>query len=394
MIDHAHRIARQPSSRTFAMWNLGFRPFYLLASVFAALSVALWVCQYAGVLPFAYVRGPTWHGSEMLFGFALAVVAGFLFTAVRNWTGRPTPSGPLLAGYALLWIAGRILAVTPYATAAAWVNGAFPLAVAIGVAVPLLHARNRRNYFFIALLAALGAVALALHLSYFGVLPWPARIGVRVGLDIVMFIMAVVGGRVIPMFTNNGVRGTNARRNPVIEKLSLGGLLLLLVVDIAQWSAGLAALTAALALVHALRWVLWQPWRTLRTPLVWILHAAYGWIVVHLALRALAALDLVSDPIAVHALTVGGIGGLTIGMMTRTARGHTGRPLVADRRDVACYILVMVAALVRVFGPLALPQAYLATVIVAGACWSAAFIVYAIAYAPSLSRARPDGKPG
>ena len=394
MMNGAHTIGRRAASRTFALWNLGFRPFYLLASVFAAVSVALWVCQYAGVLPFVYVRGPTWHGSEMLFGFALAVAAGFLFTAVRNWTGRPTPSGPVLAGYALLWIAGRILAATPYLTAAAWVNGAFPVAVAIGVAVPLLASRNRRNYFFVALLAALGVVAVALHLSYFGVLEWPERTGLQAGLDIVMFIMAVVGGRVIPMFTNNGVPGASARRNPIVEKLALGGILLLLVVDIAQPSAGVAALAAALAIVHAVRLALWQPWRTLHTPLVWILHAAYAWIVVHLALRALAVLGFVPYTIALHALTIGGIGGLTIGMMTRTARGHTGRPLVADRRDAACYILVMLAAVLRVFGALAFPGAYLATIVAAGACWSTAFIVYAAAYAPSLMRGRRDGKPG
>src|SRR6185437_9709998 len=192
----------------------------------------------------------------------------------------------------------------------------------------------------------------------------------------------------------NGVPGASARRNPIVEKLALGGILLLLVVDIAQPSAGVAALAAALAIVHAVRLALWQPWRTLHTPLVWILHAAYAWIVVHLALRALAVLGFVPYTIALHALTIGGIGGLTIGMMTRTARGHTGRPLVADRRDAACYILVMLAAFVPVFGGLALPGAYLATVIAAGACWSTAFIVYAIAYAPWLIRARLDGKPG
>jgi uncharacterized protein involved in response to NO len=392
-LDRAQRIVREPP-RAFALWNLGFRPFYLLGSVFAALSVALWVCQYAGVLPFAYVRGPTWHGSEMLFRFTMAVIAGFLFTAVGNWTGQPTPSGAPLAGYALPWIAGRILAVTPYAAAAAWVNGAFPVAVAVGIGVPLLRAGNRRNYFFVALLAALGVVAVGLHLSYFGVLQWPERLGLRVGLDIVMFVTAVVGGRVIPMFTNNGVPGTKARRSAIVEKASLGGLLVLLLADIAQPAAGLVALAAALAIVHAVRLALWQPWRTLGTPLVWILHAAYGWIVVHLALRALAALDLVPEPIAVHALSVGGIGGLTIGMMTRTARGHTGRPLVADPGDVACYVLVMAAALVRVFGPLALADAYRATVIVAGACWSLAYILYGIAYAPSLTGSRLDGKPG
>jgi uncharacterized protein involved in response to NO len=127
---------------------------------------------------------------------------------------------------------------------------------------------------------------------------------------------------------------------------------------------------------------------------VWVLHVAYGWIVVHLALRGLAALGAVSELLAVHALTVGAIGGLTIGMMTRTARGHTGRPLVADRFEVACYVLVALAAVIRVFGGLLLPDAYVATVLASGICWSAAFALYAVRYWPVLSRPRIDGKPG
>jgi uncharacterized protein involved in response to NO len=210
-----------------------------------------------------------------------------------------------------------------------------------------------------------------------------------------MFIMAVMGGRVIPMFTNNGIPGTQAQRNPILEKLCLGGILALIVADVLLVPSMLiAGLASALAIAHAARLALWQPWRTLRTPLVWILHAGYAWIVVHLTLRAFAALALVPELIAVHALTIGGIGGLTIGMMTRTARGHTGRPLLADRRDIVCYGLVLIAAVVRVFGPLAWPNAYLPTVIAAGVCWSAAFTLYAVAYWPLLTRTRPDGKPG
>jgi uncharacterized protein involved in response to NO len=217
----------------------------------------------------------------------------------------------------------------------------------------------------------------------------------QLGLDVVLVIMAVVGGRVIPMFTNNGVPGTSARRLPWVERLALGGLLLLAVADLAQAPESvIAALCAALALSHSWRLALWQPWRTLRTPIVWILHAAYGWIVVSLALRTLTALGLVATSFAVHALTIGAIGGLTLAMMTRTARGHTGAPLAADRRDVAIYVLVMLAALVRVGGGLALPRYYLPTVIGAAACWTAAFMLYAFAYAPRLVRPRADGKAG
>jgi uncharacterized protein involved in response to NO len=250
----------------------------------------------------------------------------------------------------VLWIAGRVLVATPYAVAAAVVDVAFPLAVAASIAVTLLGPGNRRNYFFIALLGVLAMAALVLHLSALDVLPWPPQPVLRVVLDLLLFIMAVMGGRVIPMFTNNGVPGTQARRHPVVEKLALGGIVVLAAVDALLAPAGvIAVLAIALAIVHGIRLALWQPWRTVRTPL---------------------------------------------GMMTRTARGHTGRPLVADRSDVACYVLVMLAALVRVGGGMALPSQYVATLVVAGACWSLAFIVYFVSYAPYLTRARVDGKPG
>jgi uncharacterized protein involved in response to NO len=197
------------------------------------------------------------------------------------------------------------------------------------------------------------------------------------------------------MFTNNGIPGTQAARRPVVERVALGSLLVLLATDLLPFPPiAVAAIALVAAAAHAARLALWQPWRTLHTPLVWVLHAAYAWIVVYLMLRALAALGLVPEPLAVHALTLGVIGGMTIGMMTRTARGHTGRPLVADGFEVACFLLVQCAALLRVFGPLLVPEAYVATVIGSGACWSAAFALYAIRYWPVLTRPRLDGKPG
>jgi uncharacterized protein involved in response to NO len=267
-----------------ALWQLGFRPFYLLASIFAALSIPLWIAQYAGWLA-PYPQGMLSHAHEMLFGYALAVIAGFLFTAGRNWTGQPTPTGSLLAAIAALWVAGRVLAFTPWATAAALVSAAFPLAVAAGLAVPLAKSGNRRNYFFVALLVAFALAALTLHLSYIGVLPWPERLSLFAGLDLVLFVIVVMGGRVIPMFTNNGIPGTHATRRPIIERLALGSVLVLLLADVLQVTGTLLAVIAIVAaLVHSIRLYLWQPWRTVRTPLVWILHASYAWIVVYLAL--------------------------------------------------------------------------------------------------------------
>jgi uncharacterized protein involved in response to NO len=384
-----------PASGGFALWSLGFRPFYLLASAFAAASILLWICQYTGHLPSAYLRTPMWHGHEMLYGYTVAVMAGFLLTAVRNWTGEPTPVGPALMALALLWVAGRVLVLTPYAMAAAVVNAAFPVAIAIAIGVPLVQVRNRRNYFFIALLLLLGVAVLVFHLSAQAMLPWPERASLQVGLDVMLFVLAVMGGRVIPMFTNNGVPGAQATRHPWVEKLALGSVLALIGADLLPVPASIIALLAfGAAIVHAARLYRWQPWRTATAPMVWVLHLAYAWIVIYLILRGLAAMGVVAELFAVHALTIGAIGGMTIGMMTRTARGHTGRPLTADRFEVACYILVALAAAIRVFGGMWLPGVYVATIVVSGLCWSTAFALYAVRYWPVLTRSRLDGKPG
>jgi uncharacterized protein involved in response to NO len=375
------------------LWSIGFRPFYLLAGLFAAVSVALWAAQYSGWLPVPYLEAPLWHGHEMLFGYTLAVVAGFLLTAVRNWTAQPTASGGALMALAALWVAGRVLVLTPWAAAAAAVNAAFPLALAFAIAVPLARSGNRRNYFFVGLLALLAALAAALHLSLLG-LAVPPRLPLALALDVMLFVMTVMGGRVIPMFTNSGVPGAGAARHPLVEKVALGAVLALFAADVFQWAGLVAAVAALAAIAHGVRLALWRPWRTPRAPLVWILHAGYFWIVAHLALRALAAIGWVGDSAAIHALTVGAIGGLTMGMMTRSARGHTARPLAADRYELACYLLVNAAALVRVTGGIAAPALYLYTVYASAALWSAAFGLFAARYWPILTRPRLDGRPG
>ena len=396
-VPHERRpaIAQSPVPGGFALWDLGFRPFYLLASIFSAAGVLLWAAQFAGIVPVAVLRGPLWHGHEMLFGYTIAVIAGFLLTAVRAWTGQPTPSGVPLIALAALWVAGRVLVLTPFAMAAAVVNAAFPTAIAVAIAVPLYRARNVRNYFFVGLLVLVGLLILALHLSLLGRIELAPRVGLQLAQDVVLFIMTVMAGRVIPLFTNNGVPGAGATRNALLEKIALGGVILLCAADLLQISATVVAMIAlACALAHGMRLALWKPWRTAGTPLVWILHAAYAWIVVHLALRGLSALELLAGSTAIHALTVGAIGGLTLGMMTRTARGHTARPLVADGFEVAMFLLIQVAALVRVFGGIALPGLYLASIQLSALLWAAAFGLYAVRYWPVLTRARMDGKPG
>jgi uncharacterized protein involved in response to NO len=337
----------------------------------------------------AYLQGAMWHAHEMLFGFALPVIVGFLYTAGRNWSGRQTPRGPLLAALAALWLAARVLVLTPYASAAAAANVAFPLAAAAGLAVPFWQARHARNAFFVVVLAAFGGVALAFHVAQ------PATAALPVGLDLVLFAMTVMAGRVIPMFTNNGVPGAGATRSVWIERVAAGSVLALLALDALGVSGPVASGVCALAAsAHALRAWRWRPWNTRRAPLVWVLHAGHGWIVAHLALRAASATGWLAPSFAIHALTAGAIGTLTLGMMTRTALGHTGRALHAGRAEVGMYALVSAAGVLRVLGPLALPAHTTAFVLASAVAWSAAFATYALAYAPRLVQARVDGRPG
>jgi len=392
-----HVIEEPPAAPRprFALWALGFRPFYLLASLYAALSVPLWTLQFSGLLDHAWLQGPVWHAHEMLFGFALAVIVGFLFTAGRNWTGQPTPTGATLGALAALWVAARVLVLTPYAAAAALANVAFPLAAAVALAIPFVRARNRRNYFFVGLLVLMSAAAGGVHAAHAGWLALPAWAGVRLGLDIVLFILSVMGGRVIPMFTNNGVPGAAATRHALVERAALGLVLVLTAADATGLHGAPLALVAALAgIAHGVRWMLWRPWKTRAVPLVWVLHLAYAWVPVHLALRAAAELGAAPASLATHALTVGAIGGLVIGMMTRTARGHTARPLRADRADTACYALVLSACVVRVAIPLLVPTLTLPAIQGSALLWSAGFALYALRYWPVLTRARLDGRPG
>jgi uncharacterized protein involved in response to NO len=201
-----------------------------------------------------------------------------------------------------------------------------------------------------------------------------------------LFVICVMGGRVIPMFTNNAIPGAQALRHPWVEKIALGLVLLILVADALQATGTWLALLALLSMVaHLIRLGLWRPWKTLKTPLVWVLHAAYAWIPLHLALRAMAAMDWVSSSAAAHALTTGAVGGMVIGMMTRTALGHTGRKLIAGKAEISCYALVAAAAWVRVGVPLVDASMLPVAILVSATLWSAGFAIYTLKYWHILS---------
>ena len=384
------------ASKRFALFDLGFRPFYLLAALLAALNVPVWVAQWHGVLPQAgSLNAMAWHAHEMAFGFAAAVITGFLFTAARNWTGLPTPTGRSLAALAALWAAGRVAVLTGPAPLAAIVDGTFLPLVALSLWFPLKRSGNR-NLFFVGLLLLLAAANLLFHLSWLGVLSLAPTVPAQGALFLVVIIVSVMSGRVTPGFTQNAIASARIRRVKGLDAASIGALAATLVAQLSGAPVGLLApLALVAAALHAVRLALWDPLSTLRSPILWILHLSYAWIPVGLLLLALSTMDFgVAPALFIHALGAGAIGGTIIGMITRTARGHSGRPLRVGRAETAAYLLVHIGAAIRVFGPLAAPVHYGALLVAAGAAWSMAFLIYLIVYWPMLAWSQRDGSPG
>lgn len=388
---------REPDAGTrFALWALGFRPFYLLAAAFAALAVPLWVVQYAGFGHRAGWPAMLWHAHEMVFGFAVAVVTGFLFTAGRNWTGLATPTGGRLAFLCVLWLGARAAYLAGANEAALAIELAFLALVAVALLSVLVRARSTRNYFVAGLFVVLAVVDVAFHAAARGVGgAFDIAAASRMGLYLIALLTVVIGGRVIPMFTANALRGVRQYRSVWLDRVALAAVAVAFALDLAGVSGGaLMASAATAAIAQAVRLAGWGPFATWRNPLLWILHASYAWLVVGLALLATAAAGWTPPSLATHALGVGLIGGLIAGMITRTALGHTGRMLVAGRAETAMFALVQLAAVVRVLGAGLFPSQSMSVMTVSAAMWSCAFALYLVVYWPRLSRSRVDGRDG
>lgn len=379
----------------------GFRPFFLLAALFATLILPLWLLfldarlQVGGYLDPIY-----WHAHEMIFGFAVAVIAGFLLTAVGNWTKRETAVGLPLLALVALWAAGRVVLTGPQVLPGwliAIVDLAFLPALVIAIARPLIATRNTRNLVMLGILAALFAANLLVHLDVLGVLPGWRRRGCVLGLEVVVLVILVMAGRTFPMFSRNATGVASIASSPWLDHLSVGAMAALIVLDLvmpehaitAGWAAGVGVITLA----RTWRWGARHAWRT---PLLWILHVGYLWIPIGLVLRALATVTSHVPPqVAMHALTVGAVGSLTLGMMARVALGHTGRVLAPSRLVVASFVLITLAAVVRVLGPLVAGMTnYRPTLFLAGSLWTAAFLLFLLTYVPILIAPRVDSKPG
>lgn len=382
----------------WAPFALGFRPFFVLAALAAVVLMAIWPALWRGqIVPPSYYDSITWHSHEMLFGYTVAVIAGFLLTAVRNWTGVDTWTGTRLALLALVWLVGRVLpwiGGVPVGVLVA-VDAAFLPLVAVSLIRPLWAGQNRINRMFVPLLLVMALVNLLSHLQLSGV-DNPFGDARRVMLDLVLLLIVLIAGRVLPFFTRNVLPGFQPVSRPWVER---GSILLMGLIGLADLTAILAPVVLAplwwlFSALQLLRLSGWFEKRVVRMPILWVLHAGYAWLSLGALLYGLSLLGLFTLSGALHALTVGVVGVFTLGMMARVSCGHTGRPINVSTLTAVSFVLMNAAALVRVFGPAVWPERYALWVDVSAGLWVLAFSLFAYRYVPLLLRPRVDGRPG
>jgi uncharacterized protein involved in response to NO len=375
----------------------GFRPFFLGAGIQASAAMAAWVYWIyllgRGDVPDTMtiaVPVHVWHAHEMIFGYALAVVAGFFLTAVPSWTGRQPVRGTLLAILFALWLAARF---------ASWTSALLPPVIvaipelafigmlSILVAQALLSGWSRRNFLFLPVLAAMFGADLLYHLG----LPYPAHM---LGLDTLLILIAVIGGRIVPAFTTNALRREGVEPLPrASDKRDVAAVIAMVLMAVADLAMPASTTTGAIAIVAglliAVRMIGWRTENTLGSPILWILHLGYAWLAFGLVLKGAALVTGFTGEITtIHALTVGAVGSMTLGVMSRAALGHTGRQLRVSFPTIVAYVLVNLAAASRVAGPIFSHGFYDESILISGVMWCGAFLIFSATYWPVLTRPR------
>lgn len=382
-----------------ALFSYGFRPFFLFGAVWAALAVPFWIYAYAtGVAAIGGTPAQEWHVHEMLFGYLGAIVAGFLLTAVPNWTGRlPVMGAPLMALFGL-WVAGRIamLAYGEIGLAAPVIDSAFLVVLAFIMWREVVAGRNVKNAPICILASLLALANVGFHLGFLEY-EWH-EVSEHVAIGVISLLIALIGGRIVPSFTRNWMAQKGMTPLPAefdwIDKASLATAVL----AVALWAfQSPNAVSGSVFLVagalHAIRLARWKGWRTTSEALVFILHVGYAWLPIAFLLMGLAALAPAAVPpyAALHALTAGAMGTMTLAVMTRASLGHTGREKTADVWTIAIYALVVSGALLRVFASIFFVEVYVAALAVAACLWSAAYALFVVRYGPMLFTRRVAG---
>jgi uncharacterized protein involved in response to NO len=385
-----------------ALFSYGFRPFFLLAALQAAIAIALWVPWFLGLVAVPCLLPPVaWHSHSLLFGYVPAVVAGFLLTAVPNWTGRLPVAGRPLAGLFSLWLAGQVATIESEhlgALMTALVALSFLCALTAVVGREIVTARNWRNVPVLFILVVLLVAQALFHweVDRFG----RPDISQRLAIGATVTLIALIGGRIVPSFTTNWIKRANPGRLPQppgrLDAVALAAGIAAVAawitsvrIAVPGWLCG--GLLVLAGLLHLARQARWVPERTWREPLVAILHVGYLFVGVGFLLAGLAELSggRVAASAGIHAWTAGAIGTMTLAVMTRASLGHTGRPLTAGPATAAVYVAVVLAAVLRIASALA-PEYSVALIPAAGIAWVAAFLGFAAAYGPMLAAPRAD----
>lgn len=386
-------VPRYSSTSAWPLLSAGFRPFFLLAGIWACTVVGLWILLLRGVvvLPTAFDL-VAWHYHELIYGFVAAAMAGFLLTAIPNWTGRLPLQGWPLGGLVLLWVLGRVAVSYSYSVGlwtAAVLDMSFLVVFAAVVAREIAAGRNWRN---LPILVALGLLILANAMSHAGAMGyfiWQDT-GKRLALSVVVMLIALIGGRIIPSFTTNWLRRQEAENLPAPFGTYDRATLIISILALAAWVMMDVTPLSGTALIvagglHAVRLARWRGAATGGEALLWILHVGYAWLPIGLLLLGLAAWQPDLGTSALHALTVGGMGTMILAVMTRASLGHTKRELVAGRGTIVAYVLIMAAALARVTAPL-YGNGFLLAVEIAAGAWIAAYALFVALYLPLYGR--------
>ncbi len=382
-----------------AFLSYGFRPFFLGAALFAGLAVLAWVALFVGRMQVDVLYAPReWHVHEMLFGYLPALIAGFLLTAMPNWTDRmPLRGVPLLMLF-LLWLGGRLLIAFPWvgASIAAAVDGAFLVALAVYVWREIVAARTWDRAPIGVLVSFYASANVLFHLA--ALRAAPTDLPERLALSVMTLMLTIIGGRLTPTFTREFFAERNMSGLPEVFTPMDGIAIALVLAGAVTWViqpeglwAGIMLIVAGVASLGRL--LRWKGWKTWREPLVLMLHVGYGWVGLFLVVLGASILEIgFSTANAIHLLTTGAMGTMTLAVMTRASLGHTGRPRHADRLTVAIYLLINVGALLRIFAPnLDTPTALTHTMMGLSAIgWGGAYFLFALHYGPFLVRPSLD----
>ncbi len=393
----------EPVHYRIALLHLAFRPFFLLAGLYAIAGMAAWWWFYhfngqLGMAP--QLSTITWHAHEMIYGYALAVIAGFLLTAVKNWTGIQTLHGIPLLILAIIWCLARLMPFIALPTAAIFMmifDLLFNLMLSLAVLYPIIKSKQWSQ---LAIWGALVLLMICNGVFYFGLmntLEISRSWGIYAGLYLVLLLILLMARRVIPFFIEKGVAESFTAHNRLWLDVSSAVLMIVfIVVEVFLFSPLFsAALAVVLCLLHVLRMAGWYTPGIWQRPLLWILYLAYGWIVIGFALKAASGFQAVPAVLATHAFTVGGVGLMTLGMMTRVTLGHTGRNVFQPPGMLTgLFLIIIIASLVRVIFPLVAPHYYVQWIAISQFLWISAFAVFVGVFAPMLWQPRIDGRYG